>query len=75
VGAVTRGTLGPVAPTPRQIARRDRAEALIALVAPVLDLVLAVGDRISRITGPPDERYPVPAAGEPPELEPPARDA
>jgi hypothetical protein len=38
----------------------ERVEALIAAAAPVLDLVLAVGDRISRIAEPREyEYYPV----------------
>jgi hypothetical protein len=46
--------------TPGQQRNRERAEALIGLAAPVLDLVLAVGDRISRLAEPEDfEYYPV----------------
>ena len=38
----------------------ERAETVIGLAAPFLDLVLAVGDRISRIAEPEDyEYYPV----------------
>jgi len=37
--------------TPSQLANRRRIEALIRLAAPALDLVLAVGDRISRVAG------------------------
>jgi hypothetical protein len=49
-----------------------RIERLIALVAPALDLVLAVGDRVSRIAAPPDhEQRPVRPAGEPVLIEPP----
>lgn len=36
---------------------RGRIEALIGLAAPVLDLVLAAGDRISRIAEPDDRGY------------------
>jgi len=43
--------------TPAQIARQDRIEALIGLAAPLLDVVLAVGDRISRIVEPGDNEY------------------
>jgi hypothetical protein len=50
--------------TPAQIARRDRVEALIGLAAPVLDLVLAVGDRVSRIVEPgAGEYYPTRPGG------------
>jgi len=37
--------------SPSQIARRRRIEALIGLAAPALDLLLAVGERVSRIAG------------------------
>ncbi|GIK76555.1 MAG: hypothetical protein EDQ89_10645 [Acidobacteria bacterium] len=43
--------------TPAQIARRDRIESLIGLAAPFLDLVLAIGDRVSRIAEPADDDY------------------
>lgn len=50
--------------TPAQQRTRRRVETVIALAAPVLDLVLAVGDRISRLAEPEDfEYYPV-RAGE-----------
>ena len=46
--------------TPGQQRTRERVEALIGLAAPALDLVLAVGERISRIAEPEDyEYYPV----------------
>ena len=46
--------------TPGQQRNRRRVETVIGLAAPVLDLVLAVGDRISRIAEPNDyEYYPV----------------
>lgn len=49
-----------VALTPGQQRTRRRVEALIGLAAPFLDLVLAVGDRISRVAEPEDyEYYPV----------------
>ena len=51
----TRGTL-----TPAQQRNRERVETVIGLAAPFLDLLLAVGDRISRIAEPQDyEYYPV----------------
>ena len=43
---------------------RERFEALIGLVAPALDLVLAAGDRVSRAVGPRDEYYPIRPPGE-----------
>jgi hypothetical protein len=46
--------------TPQQIVWRERVEGLIALSAPALDLLLAVGERVSRIAEPDDpEHYPV----------------
>ena len=60
-------------PTPRQVELRDRFEALIALAAPALDLMLAVGERVARIAGPPDEYYPIRPPGEAFELAPPRR--
>ena len=51
--------------TPAQRAGRERAEDLIALAAPFLDLVLGLGERISRIAEPTDhEYYPVPPGAE-----------
>jgi hypothetical protein len=38
---------------------RDRVESMIALAAPFLDLVLGVGDRISRVVGSEDHYYPI----------------
>jgi hypothetical protein len=52
------------APTPDQVRVRERFEALIGLVAPALDLVLAAGDRVSRAVGPRDEYYPIRPPGE-----------
>ena len=50
--------------TPGQQRTRRRMETVIGLAAPFLDLVLAAGDRISRIAEPNDyEYYPV-RAGE-----------
>jgi hypothetical protein len=43
--------------TPEQAIWRDRVEGLIGLAAPALDLLLAVGDRISRIAEPDDHEY------------------
>ncbi len=50
---------------PQQIAWRGRVEGMIALAAPALDLLLSVGDRISRIAEPEDhEYYPVRSGSE-----------
>jgi len=49
---------------------RERFEGLIALAAPVLDLVLSAGDRLSRVAGPEDEYYPIRPPGEAFELSP-----
>jgi hypothetical protein len=46
--------------TPAQRRNVERTETLIGIAAPFLDLLLAVGDRISRIAEPQDyEYYPV----------------
>jgi hypothetical protein len=46
---------------------RERFEGAIGLAAPFLDLVLAIGDRISRVAEPEDhEYYPVRAPESPP---------
>jgi hypothetical protein len=37
--------------TPSQLATRRRIEAGIRLAAPLLDLLLAAGDRVSRVAG------------------------
>lgn len=55
----------PASPlTPKERLRRQRVERLISLAAPLLDCVLAVGDRVSRIVGPGEEHYPIRPAGE-----------
>jgi hypothetical protein len=43
--------------TPDQARTRRRVEGLIRVIAPALDLVLAAGDRISRIVEPEDVEY------------------
>jgi hypothetical protein len=50
-----------VAPlTPAQERTRERVETVIGLMAPVLTVVLAAGDRLSRLVSPEDpEWYPV----------------
>lgn len=51
--------------TPRQAVFRERVESLIRLAAPALDLVLAAGERVSRITAPEEsDYYPVRPGGE-----------
>jgi hypothetical protein len=50
--------------TPRQRLRRQRFERIIGLAAPLFDLVLTVGDRVSRIAGPDDDYIPIRAPGE-----------
>jgi hypothetical protein len=57
-------------PSPQQVRIRERFEALIGMAAPVLDLVLAAGDRLSRVAGPEDEYYPIRPPGEAFELSP-----
>ena len=55
--------------TPEQLRRRERAENLIGLMAPALNLILAAGDRLSRIVEREDQEYypPRPRTGtEPP---------
>ena len=46
--------------TPEQQRMRDRAETVIRLLAPALNVVLAVGERVSRVVEPDDPEY-VPA--------------
>jgi hypothetical protein len=43
--------------TPDQRRTRDRVESVIRLMAPGLNLVLAAGDRLSRIVQPEDAEY------------------
>lgn len=51
--------------TPGQQRTRQRFEGLIAVAAPFLDLLLGVGDRISRAAEPEDhEYYPVRSGSE-----------
>jgi hypothetical protein len=37
--------------TPAQLANRHRVESVISLAAPLLDLLLYAGDRVSRVAG------------------------
>jgi len=51
--------------TPEQLRRVERVESVIRLAAPALNLVLAVGERISKLVEPEDhEYYPPRARGE-----------
>lgn len=43
--------------TPDQIRTRERVEALIRLMAPALNLMLAAGERVSKIVEPEDPEY------------------
>jgi hypothetical protein len=43
--------------TPDQLRTRRRVETLIRLMAPALDVVLAVGERVSRIVERDDPEY------------------
>ena len=53
--------------TPEQQRRRDQVETLIRLMAPGLNLLLAAGERLSRIVSPEDdEYYPVRSGTTPP---------
>jgi hypothetical protein len=49
--------------TPSQLRTRRRVETLIRLMAPALDVVLAVGDRVSRIVERDDPEYYPPRVG------------
>jgi hypothetical protein len=57
--------------TPRQRIWRRRSEALIGLMAPVLDLLLNTGERASRLLAPEDrDYYPIRPPAEAFELDP-----
>ncbi len=43
--------------TPDQLRTRERFETLISLAAPVLNVVLAAGERLSRLVEPEDPEY------------------
>ena len=60
--------------TPQQRLRRARFERLIGFSAPLLDFVLAVGDRLSRVVGSEDDYIPIRAPGEAFKLPPARRD-
>ena len=52
--------------TPDQLRTRERIEGVIRLMAPALDLVLAAGDRLSRLVEPEDHEYYPPRSTQPP---------
>lgn len=43
--------------TPSQLQTRERVESLISLMAPALNAILSVGDRVSRMVEPEDHDY------------------
>ena len=43
--------------TPEQRRRRDQVETVIRLMAPGLNLMLAAGERLSRLVSPDDDEY------------------
>jgi hypothetical protein len=52
ISTARESTIGAVAQrTPGQLAMQRRLESLIRVAAPALDVVLFVGDRISRVAG------------------------
>jgi hypothetical protein len=63
--------------TPDQVRTRERVEGLIRLAAPALDLVLTVGDRVSRLVEREDAEYYPPRSTreEPPPPDPGVRGA
>lgn len=48
--------------SPDQIRTRERVESVIRLAAPALNLLLAVGERVSKIVEPEDHEYYPPRA-------------
>jgi hypothetical protein len=57
--------------TPGQLRTRRRVESVIRLMAPALDVVLAVGDRVSRIVERDDPEYYPPRVASAPKGDPP----
>lgn len=57
--------------TPDQRRTRERFESLIRLAAPALNVVLAAGERLSRIVEPDDPDYYPPRVSQEPPPEPP----
>jgi hypothetical protein len=58
--------------TPDQLRRRERFETVISFAAPVLNAVLAAGERLSRIVEPEDTDYYPPTRRGSDETPPPA---
>ncbi len=54
--------------TPDQLRRRDQIESVIRLAQPLLNTVLRIGDRVSRVIEPEDRDYYAPRS---PNLPPP----
>jgi hypothetical protein len=52
--------------TPDELRTRERVETVIRLASPALNLVLAVGERISKFVEPDDHEYYPPRASAPP---------
>jgi hypothetical protein len=48
--------------TPDQVRTRERVEKVIRIAAPALNLMLAVGERVSKIVEPQDHEYYPPRA-------------
>jgi hypothetical protein len=59
--------------TPDQVRTRRRVESVIRLMAPALDLVLAAGDRVSRLVEREDVEYYPPRVTRGSETTPPRR--
>jgi hypothetical protein len=57
--------------TREQLRTRRRVETLIRVMAPALDVLLAVGDRVSRVVERDDPEYYPPRVNRAPEHEPP----
>lgn len=57
--------------TAEQRRTRDRVETLIRVMAPGLNLILAAGERLSRLVEPEDLEYYPPRTQEPPPSPPP----
>ena len=51
--------------TPDELRTRERVETVIRLASPALNLLLAVGERISKIVEPEDQEYYPPRASAP----------
>jgi hypothetical protein len=49
--------------SPEQLRTRRRVESVIRVVSPALNLVLAVGERVSKLVEPEDHEYYPPRAG------------